>query len=274
MEPRWTVYCHTHIDSGCRYVGLTKKTMLARWNQHVYTSARLAKDGWSYFANAIRKYGKDAFSHKVLEVCDTLDAANAAERNWIKRLGTRNPSKGFNLTPGGNHVPCKPGRKNPWDDPTFREKNVSAVRAAVLRPEVKATRSKNSRRLWADPSFREKVTSAAVISIRTPEVRKKISEGLTGRKFLPETLKKMSEANLGKVHSPEQIAKMSASAKRKWEEPGFREQASSTLKIRMNDPDVRVKALLRKPMFHTAETKAKIAESIRARAAARRAALG
>jgi hypothetical protein len=269
----WTVYCHTHIESDRRYVGLTKYTMMHRWNQHC-AQAKRSDDGRSYFQNAIRKYGKDAFSHEILETCETLEAANLAEERWVAELGTRDQKKGFNLSPGGNHVPCKPGRKNPWDDPVFREKNVSAVRASVLRPEVKATRSRNSRRLWSDPSFRKKVTAAVVDSIRTPEIRKKISQGLTGRKLPPETLKKMSEANLGKVHSPEHLAKMSASAKRKWEDPDFRSRVTTSLAARLMDPDVRAeiraRALLREPRVHSMETKAKIAESIRAHFAARR----
>lgn len=35
---RYTVYCHIHIESGRRYVGLTKLTMMKRWNQHVYNA--------------------------------------------------------------------------------------------------------------------------------------------------------------------------------------------------------------------------------------------
>ena len=104
-QSRWTVYCHIHRATGRRYVGLTKKTWRKRWNQHVYTASKLAKKGWSHFANAIRKYGKDAFDHEVLEVCDTLDEANAAEEKWIEHFDSRNPEKGFNLKRGGDHLP-------------------------------------------------------------------------------------------------------------------------------------------------------------------------
>jgi hypothetical protein len=103
---------------------MTKKTMLQRWNQHVYTSEAVSKRGWSHFANAIRKYGKDAFSHKVLETCDTLEAANAAEERWIEELGTRDPEKGFNVMKGGAHTP-HPVR-NPWDRPEFRVRGGAA----------------------------------------------------------------------------------------------------------------------------------------------------
>ena len=78
-SPKWTIYCHTHIESGRRYIGLTKQTWQARWAGHV-SQALSRKSGWGHFQNAIRKYGKDAFGCTVLQICDTLEQANAAEK--------------------------------------------------------------------------------------------------------------------------------------------------------------------------------------------------
>ena len=61
----WTIYCHTHIETGRHYVGLTKKTWQKRWNQHC-SQAKSSKDGRWHFPNAIRKYGKEAFTMKSL----------------------------------------------------------------------------------------------------------------------------------------------------------------------------------------------------------------
>ena len=72
----WTIYCHIHTESGRRYIGLTKVSMMRRWNQHVLKSRTCTTKAKIYFCNAIRKYGKDAFSHKVLEVCHHIDDAN------------------------------------------------------------------------------------------------------------------------------------------------------------------------------------------------------
>jgi hypothetical protein len=84
----------------------------------------------------------------------------------------------------------------------------------------------------------------------------------------------MSIASSGKIRSPEQLAKMSASAKKKWEDPDFRNRVTSSLSARLMDPNVRAgiraKALLREPRVLGPETKAKIAESVRAHFAARR----
>ncbi len=170
----WTIYCHTHVDSGRRYVGLTARTWQRRWSQHV-TQSRNAKNGRQHFLNAIRKYGKDAFSHEVLGVCDTLEAANSAEKEWIEFFDSRNPGKGFNLAKGGAHTPHPVS--NPWDRPGFREKRglisrelwkdpsfgqrIQATRNVTL--STKASREKRSsvsRRIWENPSLREKISSS------------------------------------------------------------------------------------------------------------------
>ena len=79
MKPlKWTIYCHIHIESGRKYIGLTKHSMAKRWNRHAYDAIKFRYLN-NYFHNAIRKYGKDAFEHKILRVCYSLEEANAAE---------------------------------------------------------------------------------------------------------------------------------------------------------------------------------------------------
>jgi group I intron endonuclease len=180
MEPRWTIYSHTHVASGRRYVGLTKKTMLFRWNQHIQNAKAKRGKGCVHFWAAIRKYGKDAFSHEVLEICDTIESANAAEERLIRELETRNPEKGFNLARGGLHFPSH-GGKNPWDRPEFREKMIMVNAQTMSRPEV----------------------------------RRKIGDAARGRVFSAETRRKISENNVGKTIGPEAAAKISATMKAK-----------------------------------------------------------
>ena len=76
---RWIIYCHTHIDSGRRYIGLTMQTMMQRWKSHVY-AAMNSKDGRWHFPNAIRKYGSKSFSHQVLAMSWDLEGANETEK--------------------------------------------------------------------------------------------------------------------------------------------------------------------------------------------------
>jgi group I intron endonuclease len=98
MTPRFTIYCHTNRVNGKRYVGQTVYSMEKRWGDHVSSSK--FKGRRSLFANAVRKYGADAFDHQLLEVVSTQEEANLAEARWISQFTCLVPN-GYNLTLGG-----------------------------------------------------------------------------------------------------------------------------------------------------------------------------
>lgn len=241
-HPHWTIYCHTHIDSGRRYVGLTKKTMLQRWNHHVYTANRHNKKGWAHFPNAIRKYGKDAFSHEVLEILDSLEEANQAEIKWIKFYDTKNPEKGFNLKKGGAHTP-HPFR-NPWNRPEYRAKQLArppntaamqtpesreANKTSLNTPESKAKRSASLKVSHAKPEVKAKLSKASKGRILSPEHCAKISKNNLGRRHTHESKEKMSELQRGRVHSEETKLKQSLAQKGKTIDPEVRDKISSSV---------------------------------------------
>jgi len=120
-------------------------------------------------------YGKDAFSHEILEICETLELANAAEEHWIEKLGTTDPSRGFNLAKGGGRYEPKSLKRNPWSRPEYRKRMA----------EVK-------RELWSDPVYRS---------------------SLTGWKHSEQTRRKISDSGKGKVHSQETRDKIALSLK-------------------------------------------------------------
>ncbi len=137
----WTIYCHIHEASGRRYVGLTKHSMTKRWNRHVYNALH-SRGNTRYFPNAIRKYGPNAFSHEILEVCHYLEVANMAEECWIEFYETRDPTKGFNLAKGGSHVTgdsqivsISQRMKRLWENPIYRS-NISSKIAASNRTRI------------------------------------------------------------------------------------------------------------------------------------------
>lgn len=200
----WTIYCHTHIDSGRRYVGLTKKTMMHRWNQHC-AQAKSSKNGRWHFPNAIRKFGKDAFSHEVLEVCETLEAANEAEAKWINHFNSRDPQFGFNLAPGGEHAP-HPIRKNPWDDPKFRERMLEI-----------------NRRVWDDPNIRGKISTSLKETLTDPQILTSMSERAKRQWSDPDSRAKGIEATKKKSKDPNFRKKLSD----KWLDPVFRDKCSA-----------------------------------------------
>lgn len=202
---KYTIYCHTHTESGRHYIGLTKKTMLFRWNQHLQNAKKKRGKGCAHFWAAIRKYGKDAFKHEVLEVCYSLEEANEAEKKWISHFDTRNPEKGFNLALGGSHTP-HPVNKNYTKLPGFKE-------AASAR----------SKKIWEDPKKRANILSATQKAIQKPEIRKKISKGVKDlwedEKYRSSQLEVLKEA----LSDPKVRKKLSDN----WNDPAFREKCGS-----------------------------------------------
>lgn len=226
---RFTIYSHTHVTTGRRYVGLTKLTMLKRWNQHLQNAKKKAGKGCTHFWNAIRAYGSGAFSHEVLEVITTsLEDANLAEERWIEKLQTRDPSKGFNLAKGGKHTP-HPVR-NPWDRPEYRAKATVA-----------------SRKTWSDPA-RRSAASVARVGVPLSESHKAaVSESMTGKKHDPAWCSRNAERQRKSHARPEVKAKISRASKAAWEKPEFRQaitsSSSSTAKALWQDRAYRTKCM-------------------------------
>jgi hypothetical protein len=190
----WTIYCHTLIADGRRYIGLTSRSIGRRWSQHV-TQSRSSKGGRWHFPNAIRRYGPQAFSHHVLGVCDSLDEANLVEEAWIFLLDTRNPEKGFNLAKGGSHTPHP--IQNPWDNPAYRSKQALVDKShlhsprsnekrssAYSTPESKAKRSEINRAIHGTPEARSRNSESHRGKALSPEHRAKISNNVSIQNFL------------------------------------------------------------------------------------------
>lgn len=217
--PYWTIYCHIHTDSGRRYIGLTKKTMMARWNNHVRNANQKQGKGCLHFWAAIRKYGKEAFSHEVLEACKSLEEANLAEIRWIDYFDTRNSEKGFNLAPGGKHTPhsinneyrknlafrakISANAKKLWQDPVYRSKVLSATQAAIRTDEVRQKLSDSVKELWQDPKHRENSISKLREVTSTPEHKEKLRSKWNDQDFREKCsvgTKKHNEEEASKTH--------------------------------------------------------------------------
>ena len=99
MGKKYIVYKHTS-PNGKSYIGITSQTTSERWGVN---GSRYLKEN-SYFANAIRKYGWDNFSHDILASGKTKKEAIELERNLILLLRTQNKRYGFNVTAGGDGV--------------------------------------------------------------------------------------------------------------------------------------------------------------------------
>ena len=101
MEQRKMIcYVATHNDSGQRYVGITKHGLKARRSQHERDAMNTRLD--VPFHNALREYGKDAFTWKVVAEGED-EAIKLLEHVLIERWRT-NELGGFNAV-GGYAVP-------------------------------------------------------------------------------------------------------------------------------------------------------------------------
>ena len=276
MTEKWTIYCHIHTETGRRYFGLTKKTMMFRWNQHVQNAEKKTGKGCRHFWNAIRKYGKDAFTHEVFRICTTLEEANLAERALVKRFRTRDPKLGFNLTRGGVHTP-HPIRKNPWDNPEYRVSQTlrllalsnnpvtrAANKAALNTPESKERRTAASKKSHSRPEVKAKISAAFLGKKRdlTEEQRKRLSVRSKGRITSNETKEKISKTSKIASNTPKEKIRRSVLMERRWQNPEYREKTLCSLAI--GDSVKRVQAL--KVAMAKPEVKMKITTSNKKRA--------
>lgn len=108
-----TVYCFINSINGKKYIGETvKKDYTVRFNEHRSKSERGVV---TYFYNAIRKYGWDAFNKYIIYQTEPYedteenrkklnDIVNKKEIEFINKYNTTNPNFGYNLTKGGDEV--------------------------------------------------------------------------------------------------------------------------------------------------------------------------
>jgi group I intron endonuclease len=93
----YDIYEYTNLINNKKYVGqsIDKDT---RRRQHLYEAKR---GSTCPFHRAIRKYGIDNFSFRIIESVDTQKGADDQEDFWINELDTRSRDRGYNLRGGG-----------------------------------------------------------------------------------------------------------------------------------------------------------------------------
>ncbi len=178
--------------------------MLKRWNRHIYDALR-GLYRTNHFHNSIRRYGKDSFSHEVLEVCDTLAAANAAEERWISHFDSTNQEKGFNIKKGGAHTP-HPVANHYRSDPAYLESQRLAAE-----------------RRWKDPEYRTQTLAATQEAVRSPEVRKNIAAGVSA--LWQDLDYRASQTEALKARAADPVIRQKL--RDNWDDPDFRERCSS-----------------------------------------------
>lgn len=180
--------------TGRQYVGITTKSVDARWTQHSIDAKR---GQWkSALHEAIRKYGRDAFTVEKLAVFDSWEAACAAEVAEIRIRGTFGDG-GYNLTRGGDgKLGCK-------HTDEFKS-HIGSVHTGRQVSDVTRERLRRAhQRRTAEQRAELAEKMAAANARRTPEERSRISEAISaskrGKKRPPEIVAKAIAAKMARA---------------------------------------------------------------------------
>jgi group I intron endonuclease len=180
------VYIIRNTVNGKIYVGQTTSTINIRFRDHCCAKP---KNG-SKIANAIRKYGKNAFVISEFLSCFSKDGLDACEDLLIKEFDSI--KNGYNCKTGGSH-----GKH-------------SAETKAILGLKSKASGHWEKALEAARESMRKRQEANIAPQKRGPSCRKGVPNmKLRGRAVSTETRAKIGAAQKGKTISPEQRAKIS-----------------------------------------------------------------
>lgn len=180
------VYLVTNKINGKQYVGRTVKRLEQRWAGHCCAAN---KGSTLPLHNAIRKYGRNAFSLEVVAITRDAVELSQLEIQWIER--TRSAIEGYNLTTGGEGAI---GYKHtPEALAKMRSRLLGTKRSAEDCRKISEGQTgikKISKNNW------EGIRLAQSSRVRTPEERIKIGSAMRGKMHSEETKLKMRESRL------------------------------------------------------------------------------
>jgi group I intron endonuclease len=182
------IYKVTNLHNQKSYIGQTVKPLAARRSRHMYDAFKRSRANRQCFANALRKYGDDEFTWKIIEGCDSKEEMNLAEEWYIRYYRTYigfSNCNGYNLTLGG-------------EGPTgYKHKRKARIKISEA--------GKGSKR--------------RVGKWHTEGAKKRISVAKTGKKLPPFTKihsERMSKAIKGTKHSKESVERQAAKLRKKY----------------------------------------------------------
>ena len=183
----YKITCHV---TGKAYVGITGRTIDARYKQHLANSR---KGSLLIIHCAMRKYGAENFSVETLAECANADEAKLMEVDLIAMHQTKSP-QGYNMTAGGDGC-------------------VSLCDESIKKKSTKA------KLLHQNIDFKHKHREGIVRSM-TPQRRQRISEIHTGKTMHPNA----KAAILLAKKTPECRMVASQAAAATWSQDGYKEK--------------------------------------------------
>lgn len=245
-DGRMVVYVVTCGASGRRYVGVTCKTSVERWTQHVHhaRSGRLNTP----FHQAIREFGTDHFALEDLFIANSRVDAGWAEKLFIEQFQTVCPA-GFNRTHGGEpnerwsdaaKAKASASHKGkPWTE-AKREKMRIIQQSPEYRAKMRAAAADRPRPPLSDAT-KQKLRDATIRQLSSPEARAALSEKAKKRMADPARRAHLREVAFQQRSDPMYVARQAAGQAVALERPGVREGQSERQKKRMQNPEARNK---------------------------------
>lgn len=93
------VYLLTCLLNGKHYVGQSTQGLEQRWNDALYNVAHNRRGGCVCLYRAIRKYGAENFTRRILATADNQKQLNTLEIEFIKQYDSQ--KNGYNIRDGG-----------------------------------------------------------------------------------------------------------------------------------------------------------------------------
>ena len=183
------VYKITNTVNNKSYIGISiHEPEKGRIRDH------LSGHGNRIIANAVKKYGKDAFTYEILEANVFDEFLPDLEVAYIANHNTVAPN-GYNLDSGGSHkIPSEETRRKMSD--SGKRKTFSDNHRRNLSEANKGEKHHNFGKTLSE-EHKRKLSEAQKGKTPSEETRRKISEAHKGRKVSAETRRKMSEAHKG-----------------------------------------------------------------------------
>jgi len=168
------IYEITNNGNQKSYIGQTNFDLEKRIDEHIKASKKRKPP--LYIHRAIKKYGLENFSYRMLVECETQQELDETEIRLIKERDTMAPHGGYNMTMnagGGDNFSNHPNKDE------IRKRISEATKRGIARA-IK----EGKRKTWAAD-------------------RKGSKNGMHGRKHSPETIEKMSRNRRGKCMGDE-----------------------------------------------------------------------
>lgn len=149
----YKVYLIENQANGKKYVGYTTKELKQRFYQHTRSDKPIGK--------AIRKYGTESFTMKMIDETNKIEDVLELEKKWIAHYDSRN--SGYNCTKGGDKSPVV-RKKDVYKTKEFSDKARKNALRQHSTPEAKRKHVDGIRNYWKTLS-EEKLAARKQIAI-------------------------------------------------------------------------------------------------------------